>query len=80
MTRIEHRFPREEKDYLRRKGLNFDNSKCCLVIGTNIPDEGRRRVGAKERLNPAIEVVTYDGLVMYIDWVTEFARTSKIRD
>jgi hypothetical protein len=57
-------FVREEKDYLlRHKGLAFDNPRCFLIAGIGLNDQERRRLKAKEKMNPAIEALTYDDLL-----------------
>jgi len=58
-------FAKEDKDYLRRKGLAFDNPKCYLIIGYSLSDEALGRIRVKERMTPTIEVLTYDGLLAY---------------
>lgn len=70
-------FAREEKDYLRRKGLNFDNVKCYLVIGFNIPDEELKKIRAKEKMNPAIEILTYNDLIVFAEKTIEFVKNLK---
>jgi hypothetical protein len=70
-------FAREDKDYLRRKGLNFDNPKCYLIIGFEIPDDGLKKIRAKERLNPAIEILTYNDLIIFAEQTIEFVNNLK---
>ncbi|WP_460090643.1 Shedu anti-phage system protein SduA domain-containing protein [Pseudomonas sp. S2_E02] len=54
-------FTRTESDYLRRrKNLNFENAVCYLIVGGGWSDATERLIEAKQRLNPAIIVVTYD--------------------
>jgi radical SAM superfamily enzyme YgiQ (UPF0313 family) len=65
-------FAREEKDYLRRKGLNFENPRCYLIVGYNIPPEELKKIKTKERLNPSIEVITYNDLLAYAKKTIEF--------
>lgn len=57
-------FTRTESDYLRRrKGLNFENAVCYLIVGGKWSDQTLRLIEAKQRLNPAIIVVTYDQIL-----------------
>lgn len=71
-------FTRDNSDYLRReKGLNFDNPRCYLIIGHNIPDAGLRKIRAKEKLNPAIEVRTYNDLIVFAEKTVEFLKRLK---
>jgi hypothetical protein len=70
-------FAREEKDYLRRKGLRFNNPKCYLFIGFEIPDDGLKKIKNKEKLNPAIEIRTYKDLLAYVESTIEFVKNLK---
>jgi radical SAM superfamily enzyme YgiQ (UPF0313 family) len=72
-------FAREEKDYLDRKGLHFENPKCCFIIGFEVSKEGLRKIRAKEKLNPAIEVVTYADLMVYTRKTVEFFKNLKTK-
>lgn len=72
-------FTREEKDYLRRKGLSFDNPKCYLIIGFRIPDDVLKKIRAKERLNPAIEILTYNDLIVFAGKTIEFVKNLRGR-
>jgi hypothetical protein len=72
-------FVREEKGYLGRKGLNFDNPKCYLIIGFMIPDDGVKKIRAKERLNPAIEILTYNDLMIFAEQTIEFVKNPRDR-
>jgi hypothetical protein len=56
-------FARENKDYLRRKKLLFENPRCYLIAGHQLTDDARQRVAIKQTMNPAIEMLTYDGLL-----------------
>ena len=70
-------FAREEKDYLRRKGLNFDNPKCSLIIGFKLSDEELSKMRTKGRLNPAIGLLTYDDLVVFAKTTVDFIKKLK---
>jgi predicted transcriptional regulator len=56
-------FAQIERDYLQRKGLNFDNPKCILIAGFDLPDEILRRLRTKQRLNPLIQLLTYNDII-----------------
>ena len=56
-------FAQIEGDYLRRKGLNFENPKCVLIAGFDVPEEGMRKLRTKQRLNPAIQMFTYNDIL-----------------
>ena len=58
-------FAKEDKDYLRRKGFSFDNPRCYLIVGHKLSEEALRKIGVKEKMTPAIEVYTYDGLAAF---------------
>lgn len=74
-------FTREEKDYLRRKGLNFDNPKCYLIIGYNISEDDKKLFRNKEKLNTAIEIITYNDLIIYVEETINFIkRLKKIKE
>jgi hypothetical protein len=71
-------FVREETDYLRRKGLNFDNPRCYLIRGYDIPDDKLKKIRAKEKLNPAIEFRTYNDLIVFAKNTVEFLKRLKL--
>lgn len=70
-------FAREEKDYLRRKGLNFDNPKCYLILGFQLSNEELSKMRTKGRLNPAIGILTYDDLLVFTKTTVEFVKNLK---
>jgi hypothetical protein len=73
-------FAREEKAYLNRKGMRFDNPKCYLVLGLNLSDEKIREIRRKEKMNPAIQLITYDDLLAFIKSTVKFVRMLKTED
>ena len=73
-------FAREEKDYLNRKGMRFDNPKCYLVLGLNLSVEKIREIRRKEKMNPAIQLITYDDLLAFIKSTVKFVRMLKTED
>jgi hypothetical protein len=68
-------FAREEKDYLRRKGLAFENPKCYLIAGYKLGDDALNKIRIKQRMNPAIDVLTYDDLIALTQKTVEFVRS-----
>jgi Domain of unknown function (DUF4263) len=67
-------FAREEHDYLRRKGLAFDNPRCYILIGYGLADNELRKIRAKEKLNPAIEVMTYNDVLVFAEETIKLIR------
>lgn len=67
-------FARTEGDYLRRKGLHFDNPKCLLIYGYSISDIEIRRVRSKQRMNPSIDFLTYDHVINMAERTTQIAQ------
>ncbi len=65
-------FAREEPDYLRRKGLRFDNPKCTLVCGYNLEKQNVRKIRIKERMNPAIHLMTFNDLIAFMEATVKF--------
>ncbi len=56
-------FTRRDSDYLRRKGLRFENPHCYLIAGRALTPEQRGRIQAKERMNPAITFLSYEAVL-----------------
>jgi hypothetical protein len=73
-------FAREEKDYLRRKGFLFDHPKCYLILGYNLTDAELQKIRIKQRMNPAIELLTYNDLLVFMDSTVKLVRNLKIKD
>lgn len=73
-------FAINEKDYLRRKGLNFDNPKGFLILGYNLSDKEIKQIRVKERMNPLIRVLTYNDLVVFMKQTVSFIRSLKEED
>jgi hypothetical protein len=59
-------FVRDERDYLARKGLNFDRPRCVLIAGYRISEQALNKIRGKEKLNPAIVFYSYEALDAYI--------------
>jgi hypothetical protein len=72
-------FVLEEKDYLQRKGLDFDNPGCYLIIGYDLSEKQLRKIRTKERLNPAIKVRTYDNLIEWAENTIKFVKKHNSR-
>jgi hypothetical protein len=71
-------FARLETEYLRRqKGLYFDNPKCYLLIGYQLSDAQIMDVRRKERMNPAITILTYDDLLAMAKSTVSFVKALK---
>ncbi len=68
-------FALTESDYLRRKGLMFENPKCYLLIGYALTDEQRKKIVVKERMNPSIRVRTYEDFLTYAKSTIQFVKT-----
>lgn len=56
-------FARRQRQYLRDKGLQFENPRCFLLIGQGLTDVQRQALRIKEAFNPAITVITYEELL-----------------
>jgi len=54
---------RDNKHYLQRKGLSFDNPECYLIIGYQLSRTQLDKIKIKESCNLAIKVLTYDNLI-----------------
>jgi hypothetical protein len=69
----------EDKDSLRRKGLNFDNPKCYLILGYNLSEQQIKKIRTKARVNPAINFRTYDDLIAWAENTINFVKKHKGR-
>ena len=68
-------FVRQNRDYLRReKGLLFENPRCYLIAGYQLTPEAQKKIGIKQTMNPAIDILTYDGLMVVAQKTVEFVR------
>lgn len=69
-------FAQVETDYLRRKGLMFENPKCILIIGYNLSDSQISKVRTKQRLHPSIQLMTYNHVLTQakttVDFIQQF--------
>lgn len=74
-------FVRRRGDYLRNeKGLHFANPRCYLLLGYHLTPKQRASLAAKERMNPAITVITYDDLLAMVGNTVEFIRSLSRQD
>lgn len=68
-------FSRRESDYLfRQKGLKFENPHCYLLLGYVLSKNEIRKLRAKERMNPAITIYTYEDLLTLAHSTVEFIK------
>jgi hypothetical protein len=71
-------FTRREADYLRRqKGIFFDNPKCILLAGYQLSESQVAEFRIKERMNPAITILTYNDLLAIARSTVSFFKTLK---
>ena len=70
-------FALTDSDYLRRRGLMFENPKCYLLIGYALTDEQRKKIAVKERGHPHIHVLTYEDFITYAKATIQFAKNLK---
>jgi hypothetical protein len=71
-------FANAEKDYLRRKGLFFDNPKAFLIIGRDLSHNELQKIRIKQKMNQLITVLTYDDLYRFIQNTTEILKKMKL--
>jgi hypothetical protein len=73
-------FAREQRNYLRDKGLRFENPKCFLICGYDLPDDHQQRVRIREKMNPAIHLLTFNDLKTFmistIRFISRFRESS----
>ena len=65
-------FSIQERDYLARKFLSFDNPRCIIIAGRRAPPAWMDKLMAKLRLQPALWVFTYDDLLSYARHTVQF--------
>lgn len=53
-------FARKQRQYLRDKGLSFENPRCYLLVGHGLSEPQMQALKVKESFNPAISVFTYE--------------------
>lgn len=74
-------FARQNKDYLaREKGLNFDNPQCYLISGYNLSEQQIGKIRIKERMNPAINFLTYNDLLAFMTSTISFIKQTRASD
>lgn len=67
-------FAQIESDYLRRKGRLFDNPKCILIAGYNLPGAIISKLRTKHRMNPLIQFMTYDQVLSQAETIIAFIK------
>lgn len=71
-------FTRQDSDYLKRqKNLIFDNPKCYLLAGYNLSKTQVKEIRRKERMNPAITILTYNDLFLMARSTVDFVKSLK---
>jgi hypothetical protein len=70
-------FCRTQRAYLRDKGLNFENAICILVLGHNLDERTRAKLRAKESMNAALRVFTYEDLAAYVRSTAAFVKRAR---
>jgi hypothetical protein len=53
-------FARQQRQYLKDKGLHFENPRCFLLVGHGLTDSQKQALRVKESFNPSITVLTYE--------------------
>jgi hypothetical protein len=59
-------FARTNAAYLAERRLNMDAPECWLIAGYHITDNVRAEFRTKQRCNPALHILTYEDLIMYM--------------
>ncbi len=62
---------------LEQKGLRFDNPRCYLLLGYQLTNEQINEIRRKERMNPAITILTYDDLLVMARYTVDFLKGLK---
>jgi PAS domain-containing protein len=70
-------FASTNADYLRKKGLMFENPKCYLLIGYDLTMEQRKKIIVKEQLNSLIHILTYNDFLEYAKSTLQFVKNLK---
>jgi predicted transcriptional regulator len=72
-------FAQIEVDYLRRsKNLQFNNPKCLLIAGYNLPESVASKLSTKQRLNPLIQSMTYNQVLVQAETTLNFIKQLRI--
>lgn len=73
-------FIRQNKNYLyNEKGLNFNNPRCFLILGYNLSREQINEIRRKSRMNPSIQIMTYNDLLKFIEETISFIASFKAK-
>jgi len=71
-------FTRNNADYLKReKGLYFDNPQCYLLAGYDLSSSQLKQIRRKERMNPAITILTYNDILAMAKSTITFVKSVK---
>lgn len=73
-------FARNNKNYLLEKGLIFENPRCYLIASYRLKDEAIIKIRIKQRLNPAIEILTYNNLKRYVKATVQWIKDRKDKE
>lgn len=68
-------FARRDADYLRRRGIPVDNPRCYLIAGKDVTGLKLDTLRRKERSNPAMEVLTYDDVSIFVEATIRFVES-----
>ncbi|MBN2303259.1 MAG: DUF4263 domain-containing protein [Anaerolineae bacterium] len=74
-------FARQNQDYLyREKKLRFENPRCYLIIGYGLSSEEMDAFRRKDRMNPLIELRTYNDILVWMKNTTELIKRLSNKD
>jgi len=66
---------RKDRVHLAEKRkLRFDNPKCYLISGYQIPEDQMEKIRLKQEMNPSIEILTYEDLIRFTQSTIEFLK------
>jgi hypothetical protein len=67
-------FARNNTHYLAQRRLAFDAPKCWLIAGYDVTDDVLDEFKRKQRLNPALHILTYNDLLAYVHQTVELIK------
>jgi len=71
-------FVDREADYLRRqKELYFENARCYLIAGYRLTPDQLVKIRRKERMNPRIEVQTFEDIRLFMENTLKFVESRR---
>lgn len=68
-------FAREQRQYLRDKGLRFENPACYLIMGYQLDEDTKKELRLRQKNNPAIQIITYDELLTFVSNTIKFVKS-----